>query len=508
VPVGTCTGLLSFPPGPVTITEAPVSGTAVTGITASGSNPTTGATDNRLVGSSLDNRSATVNIVAGGASTVTVARFTNTSVPAGYVEVCKESSVNPPVSGNFSFNVSGAAANPYIVPAGACTGPIKVQAGSVTVTELPREGYRPLDVYTIPANRLMFKNIPAGSAVVNAVGGDVSTQTVVVFKNTPSDGQLKLCKIAGEGIAIGQTFTISSNGVSYSVPAGPASTGGYCVLDGTFPVGTVVTIQETIPPGVQVTGIAVEPPDRVTGAPNLTNGTAMVTVGTGFTEITFTNALRPQGVTGSVAICKVAGTGVSTGTNFNFTVVASSGSSRTVTVPAGPASQGGFCVDAGNYPLDTRLTVSEAVPPGGSVAGITVAPPDRGSSPAGNTVQVTVGAGATTVTYTNRAAAGVTTTALPAFEAGVFYSLRLTADGGVGPYTWSIESGRLPRGVRLNSRTGEISGVPEEEAGELPIVFKVVDSSSSRQSGSGSFEARRMDGATPRSARKLWRGNN
>ena len=62
--------------------------------------------------------------------------------------------------------------------------------------------------------------------IVTVVAGDISTETVVRFMNGQAFGQLKICKIAGDGITQGQTFSISANGVGYQVPAGPASQGG------------------------------------------------------------------------------------------------------------------------------------------------------------------------------------------------------------------------------------------------------------------------------------------
>ena len=52
------------------------------------------------------------------------------------------------------------------------------------------------------------------------------------------------------------------------------------------------------------------------------------------------------------------------------------------------------------------------------------------------------------------------TTALPAGTAGTAYSATLSATGGTQPYTWSVSHGSLPPGLRLNHKTGVISGTP------------------------------------------------
>jgi large repetitive protein len=69
----------------------------------------------------------------------------------------------------------------------------------------------------------------------------------------------------------------------------------------------------------------------------------------------------------------------------------------------------------------------------------------------------------------------VTTTSLPAGTAGVPYSAKLTAKGGVRPYSWSISSGALPAGLTLHSATGAISGTPRA-GGTTGFTVQVTDS--------------------------------
>ena len=103
---------------------------------------------------------------------------------------------------------------------------------------------------------------------------------------TPELGWIKICKVAGSGVVEGQLFTISVNNTSYSVPAGPGS-GGYCVLAGQYPVNSEVTVQESIPFGYYVSYIEVKP-YRVVSR-NTSQGTIIVRVGSGVTEVIYTN---------------------------------------------------------------------------------------------------------------------------------------------------------------------------------------------------------------------------
>jgi Putative Ig domain len=66
------------------------------------------------------------------------------------------------------------------------------------------------------------------------------------------------------------------------------------------------------------------------------------------------------------------------------------------------------------------------------------------------------------------------TTALPAGKAGTWYSATLAATGGTRPYSWHV-SCALPPGLRLDQRTGVISGRPLV-AGTRKVTISVTDS--------------------------------
>lgn len=139
-------------------------------------------------------------------------------------------------------------------------------------------------------------------------------------------GILKVCKVASTGITVGTSFSFTAGSSTFTIPAGPAP-GGYCVVGPTFPVGTNVTVTETIPAGDLVSNIAVAPPGQLIGVPNLAGGSVTVTIGSGVTEVTFTDKR-----TGFVEICKA---GRVTGT-FTFTV--NPGGLGPFIVPAGACS--------------------------------------------------------------------------------------------------------------------------------------------------------------------------
>jgi|HubBroStandDraft_1064217.scaffolds.fasta_scaffold05796_3 hypothetical protein len=238
------------------------------------------------------------------------AQLSTVSTPEPFVEVCKSSATVSPVTGDFTFTspaFTSVPGNAITVPLGSCSGPIPVSAGTITITETPASGsnlvgveasgYDPVTLQ--PENRLVSSNLAGGSAVITAVAGGVPFETVVTFTNQAFKGevftgQLKICKIAGAGVTVGTNFNFTATSTSaavsqtYTVPAGPASEGGYCVLDNTtFPAGTTVKIVEPLPlpiPAVYYSVSSAVSPAGTTGGNSI-----VATLGTGITEVTFTN---------------------------------------------------------------------------------------------------------------------------------------------------------------------------------------------------------------------------
>ncbi|MBI4167071.1 MAG: putative Ig domain-containing protein [Acidobacteria bacterium] len=70
----------------------------------------------------------------------------------------------------------------------------------------------------------------------------------------------------------------------------------------------------------------------------------------------------------------------------------------------------------------------------------------------------------------------ITTAKLPIGIVGSYYSVRLTARGGVSPYRWAVSEGALPAGLVLDSATGEVSGTPTQFT-RAALELRVEDSS-------------------------------
>jgi hypothetical protein len=396
VTTGTCTAPFEVPTGTATVTENAVPYATVTAISA--------LPESNLVPGSVtlgSGGSAQFTITGGDVSTTTTAIFTNKGV-TGYVEVCKNAAPGSGLTGSFEFTITGAMgfSDVVSVPVGACSDSIQVPAGQVQVQETGDAATYVVSISTVPAANLISSDLDSATANVAIAAGDVSTETIVTFVDSPS--VLKICKVAGDDSLLGQDYTFTANGTSVTVPAGPPP-GGTCVLvPGIYRAGTTVNIAENIVPGTEVSSITVSPADReVPGANDPTDGTDSVVLGSGETVVTYTNIPAPPGL---LKICKVAGTGVTTGSLWTFTV---SGVPGSVIVPAGSCVLVAGPEPGGGFPFNSTQTITETPTAGYSVTNIAADPADRldSSDLATGTATVTIGSGVTEALYTDAAAA-------------------------------------------------------------------------------------------------------
>jgi hypothetical protein len=219
--------------------------------------------------------------------------------PNAYVQVCKDAA--PGVTGNFTFNIDevvpttpfATATRTVTVPVGGCSKLPGVGVASrydIRITELP-DPNTTLFAITPPS---VSASLPNRTAVVYAPPGT----TTVHFVNhkgsvlTPSHGQLKVCKVAGPGVAVGRVFNFTADQEGpFSVAAG-AAPGGICKLGPSFKIGSVVRVGESGVKGLVVSDIRTSPLARLVRTPDLGSGIVDVAIGPGITTVTFTNRAR------------------------------------------------------------------------------------------------------------------------------------------------------------------------------------------------------------------------
>ncbi|MBA4122811.1 MAG: DUF3494 domain-containing protein, partial [Acidobacteria bacterium] len=502
VRAGFCTSDILVPAGPATITESTTTNNLTgTGGSQSGGfalvavntlSPTPNTAGNLLNSSILSTRQAFITI--GGTNSTSLnqltVEFVNRPAFVGFVEICKQPAfitgsttiLDPDVQGTFSFTIAGVFApgsntvlQIFTVAVGQCTGAIAVtfpfdgptppagtvRTGTVVVTELGGvDGSVLVATNTTIAGRAVgvttfFAN-GGGSREVTVVEGGVATETIINFFNRARRGQLKVCKVAGFGVAPFTLFNFVVRGtgptnlageiglvnIPVTVAAGNCTivTGfGGGLLNGqfqTFVAGSVIQIDEVGPTTlgggtVFATGITTTTSfvsastsiGQVRGAIRTeiggTSAFANVIASSGTTEVTFTNVVFQPTI---LKVCKIAGPGVALGTSFTFNVtVAGTNANIPVTVTAGPAFQGGNCVlvpgttlTGGSFNIGSTISITEAVAGTTTISGITsgtstMVPITRGVTLTGAGGLV---AGTTEVTFTNTGT-GTTPTPTP-----------------------------------------------------------------------------------------------
>jgi hypothetical protein len=292
------------------------------------------------------------------------------------------------------------------------------------------------------------------------------------------------------GTSCGTLTNITATGVTYTAPAG-LTTGITVTLEAIAKANSGVTATSTITVVLPVTY-------TTTSLPNGSNGVAysqtIVTSG-GVAPITYTvgTGSLPAGLklnsTGTV-IGTPSSSGTSTftinATDFGTPPLTVASPIFTITINPPPplsitstsmsngitgtayssaiASSGGvppltWSVPPGTLPPGLELNTSSGLISGTpTTAGVykffptvtdSAIPPQKFTSTTGVTISVITVAPLQSVTPP-----------LPPGDVATGYTASLVATGGVAPYTWSITSGQLPSGLKLNSANGTISGIP------------------------------------------------
>jgi hypothetical protein len=329
----------------------------------------------------------------------------------GWLELCKASGT-PAVSGPFAFTVTdGTGSASYSVLTGTCTAPFPVAPGAVTVTETAVPYALVSNIAAIPSTNLVSSSTATGVSHVTVAAGDISTATTLQYTNVEDPGYIEVCKQAAVGTGLTGSFQFTVTGAmgfttSVTVPVGS------CSDPIEVPAGSVNIAENAA--ATYVTGItAVNEGGNALLASSLSAATSTVAVvgvapndadTSQQTLVTYTDS--PS----ILKICKVAGSADLLGDLFQFTAATSS-TSQSLSIPAGSASNGGYCqIVPGIYTAGTTVNISEANTPGTDASNIVVAPASRevpGSASFGTadgvtrSVSVVLGSGETDVTYTN-----------------------------------------------------------------------------------------------------------
>jgi hypothetical protein len=378
-----------------------------------------GAPNQQLVWASESDRSAIVNVSAGGKSQGTTVKFDNELVQ-GYYEICKTQVAGANLSGTFHFDVQGA--NGYSagldVPVGGCSFPTLAPAGHVNIQE-----DKGTNTYVDTLQDPVDHTWGISSSTGDLLDFDIADATVT-YRNNAS--LLKICKVVDTDSGLqGLSYKFNVDGTWYTVhsysfyPYDSTKVYGCVLVANQYRSGSQVTVTEQPQAGQALDHIWFEPggdPTSGQGGNDYTGQSITFDLHSGMNEVFFKNApVAPQ----LLKICKTSGTA---NTSVTYNVAGPVGEAPDVTngmlsVSVPLDSTGAGCAEAGLWAYIGPVTVTESIPAGQSVTAITANGDDANGNRLGSadlatgTAVVWIGAGTTIVTYTNGgAAAGGTTT--------------------------------------------------------------------------------------------------
>ena len=105
--------------------------------------------------------------------------FINQANHYGYLEICKAGTAQ----GEFTFDVSPSKQGPITVASGSCSPAIKIEAGTVQITEQAVDGSTMVGCETFPMTHQLECDKDALTSTVHVQGGDKTRQTIATIIN-------------------------------------------------------------------------------------------------------------------------------------------------------------------------------------------------------------------------------------------------------------------------------------------------------------------------------------
>jgi len=262
-------------------------------------------------------------------------------------------------------------------------------------------------------------------AIAKANGGVTATSTITIV--LPVTFTTTSLPNGANGVAYNQTI-ITSGGVA------PVT---YSVGTGSLPAGLKLNSVGTVigtPTSFGTSTFTINATDFGTPPLTVASPTYTITV----------NPPPPLSITSTAMANGIVGTAYSS-------AIASSGGVPPLTwsVPAGTLPPGLTLTPSSGLISGTPLSTDSGPYKFFPTVTDSAIPPQEATSTTGVTISILALAPLKAVTPP-----------LPSGDVAVGYNASLVATGGVPPYTWSVTSGQLPSGLKLDPTTGAISGIP------------------------------------------------
>jgi large repetitive protein len=331
------------------------------------------------------------------------------------------------------------------------------------------------------------------------------------------------------GAGCGTLTNATTSSVLYTAPTG---------ISATLPVSLRATsVADTNKTATVSISVVLAPTFGTTLPPNGANGVPYsfaipVTGGVAPLSVTLASGTLPAGLTLSQA-GTISGRPTGANTTNTFTVqVADNGNPPVkvaspqyiIKISAPPAlaitSSGALLGATENAAYATSIVVTGGVPPftwskisgnlppglllnttSGQISGTPTAPGVFSFTPqvtdSAIPFQTATTAAPLSITVTAPPPLQITPSVLSVGMVATPYATSVQATGGVLPYTWSVSSGQLPAGLKLNPATGDITGTPTMVSGS-PVSFtlKVQDSQTTPATSTRAFTISITEGST------------
>ncbi|MBU7315157.1 putative Ig domain-containing protein [Paenibacillus oleatilyticus] len=499
--------------------------TKLSGLTASSSNQTVVPNGNVVITGSGATRTLTVSPTAGGTADIQVTANSSVSgMPRSVSTSFKLTVTGPPDlsiskthTGDFTQGQTGAVYTIAVENGGGgdTSGTVTVKdtlPAGLTAAQLGGTGWT-CDTGTLVCTRTdalaagasypditlkvnVVANAPASVTNTAEVsgGGDANAAN-----NTASDPTniIQLPDLTIEKSHTGN-FKQGQTGAAYTIivrNAGTGTTSGTVTVADTLPVGMTVTgfagvgwacdagmvtcsrsdalaSGDSYPPITLTVDVAANAAALLTNKVNVSGGgdvnNANNTASDPTTIIPVADLTIAKSHTGSFTQGQASAVYTITVTNSGQGTTDGSAVTVTDTLPAGLTLKGlggnGWSCDSGTL----SCTRSDALAGGNAYPPLTVTVSVDQDAPAGVTNSAVVSGGGEIHTGNNSASDAtaihpkpqIATSSLPQGTVGVAYSQALTATGGDGMYVWAVTGGALPAGVTFDAATAKLSGTP------------------------------------------------